>query len=85
MYSETCVKRPLSKRQKIGFQDQLSLNAGRKYCRILQPSLSYHLLLRYLFCLFLSGLFTHVLLYVSVAIVTGRSSELLAKLELGGP
>ena len=42
-YSETYVKHPLSKRQKIGFQDQskfnvlqLSLNAGRKYCRMLQ-------------------------------------------------
>ena len=30
------MKRPLSKRQKIGFQDQLSLNAGQKYCRMLQ-------------------------------------------------
>ena len=28
-YSKTCVKRPLSKRPKIGFQDQLSLNAGQ--------------------------------------------------------
>ena len=27
MYSKTCVKQPLSIRQKIGFQDQLSLNA----------------------------------------------------------
>ena len=34
--SKTCVKRPLSKRPKIGFQDQLSLNAGQKYCRMLQ-------------------------------------------------
>ena len=33
---KTCVKRPLSKRQKIGFQYQLSLNAGQKYCRMLQ-------------------------------------------------
>ena len=33
---KTCVKRPLSKRQKIGFQDQLLLNAGQKYCRMLQ-------------------------------------------------
>ena len=24
------------KRSKIGFQDQLSLNAGQKYCRMLQ-------------------------------------------------
>ena len=36
VYSKTCVKQPLSKRLKIGFQDQLSLNAGQKYCRMLQ-------------------------------------------------
>ena len=36
MYSKTCVKWPLSKRPKIGFQDQLLLNAGKKYCRMLQ-------------------------------------------------
>ena len=47
-YSKTCVKRPLSKktenwlsipiqkRQKIGYQYQLSLNAGQRYCRMLQ-------------------------------------------------
>ena len=35
LYSKTCVKRPLSKRQKIGFYDQLLLNAGQKYCRML--------------------------------------------------
>ena len=35
-YSKTCVKRLLSKRQKNGFQDQLSLNAGQKYYRMLQ-------------------------------------------------
>ena len=35
MYSKTCVKRPLRKRQKIGFQGQLWLNAGQKYCRML--------------------------------------------------
>ena len=35
-YSKTCVKLPLSKRPKNGFQDQLSLNAGQKYCRMLQ-------------------------------------------------
>ena len=34
--SKTCVKRPLSKRQKIGFQDQLLINAGQKYCRMLR-------------------------------------------------
>ena len=35
-YSKTCVKRPPSERQKIGFQYQLSLNAGQMYCRMLQ-------------------------------------------------
>ena len=35
-YSKTCVKRPLSKIPKIDLQDQLSLNAGPKYCRMLQ-------------------------------------------------
>ena len=35
-YSKTCVKWQLSKRPKIGFQDQLSLNAGQKYCRMFQ-------------------------------------------------
>ena len=33
LYSKACVKRPLSKRPKNGFQDQLSLSAGQKYCR----------------------------------------------------
>ena len=45
-HSKTCLKRPLSKIPKIGFQDQLLLHAGQKYCSILQylrPSLSYHL------------------------------------------
>ena len=36
LYSKTCVKRPLSKRPKIGFQCQLLQNAGQKYCRMLQ-------------------------------------------------
>ena len=36
IYSKTCVQQLLLKRQKIGFQDQSSLNAGPKYCRMLQ-------------------------------------------------
>ena len=36
MYSKPSLKRPLSKRQKWVFQDQLLLNAGQKYCRMLQ-------------------------------------------------
>ena len=30
------VELPLSKRPKIGLQDQLLLNAGQEYCRMLQ-------------------------------------------------
>ena len=36
MYSKTCVKRPLSKDRKLVFKNQLLLNAGQKYCRMLQ-------------------------------------------------
>ena len=35
-YRKTCLKLPLKKNTKIGFQDRLSLNAGQKYCRMLQ-------------------------------------------------
>ena len=67
-YSKTCVKWSISKRPQIGVQEQLSLNTCQKCCRMrnLQyflPSLSYHLSFRSLFCLFLSGRFTKVLLY----------------------
>ena len=34
--SKTCVKWLLSKRLKIGFQEEIILNAGKKYCRMLQ-------------------------------------------------
>ena len=47
-YSKTCVKLPLSKRpqlgfkdQQIGFQDQLSLDAGQKYCRSINAGQKY--------------------------------------------
>ena len=35
-YSKTGLKRSLKKKTKIAFQDQLSLNAGQIYCRMLQ-------------------------------------------------
>ena len=65
-YSKTCVKRPLSKRQKFGFQDRLSINSGQNYCRMhsaILSTLSFHSSLRSLFCLFLSGRLRQVLLY----------------------
>ena len=36
VYNKTFPKQPLSKTPKIGFQNQISLNAGQKYCRMLQ-------------------------------------------------
>ena len=36
IYSKTCLKRPLIKNSKNGFQYRSSLNAGQKYCRMLQ-------------------------------------------------
>ena len=68
-YTVKLVLRGHSKRRpKIGFHDRVSFNAVQKYCRMLQesilqyfrPSLSYHLSLRPLFCLFLSGRFRQV-------------------------
>ena len=60
------------RRPKIGFHDQISLNADQKYCRMLQesilqyvrPSLSCHLSLRPLFCLCMSGPLRQILLYL---------------------
>ena len=54
-----------NRKTKIGFQDLLSVNAGQKYCKMLQgehsailrPSLSSHLSFRPSFCLFLSVYF----------------------------
>ena len=70
-YSITCLKRPLKKRPKIGFQDRLLLNpvkriaecSKRSILQYLRPALSYHLSLRPLFCLFLGGRLRQVSLY----------------------
>ena len=35
-YSKPCPKRQLKRKTKNGFQNRLSLNAGQKYCRMLQ-------------------------------------------------
>ena len=68
VYNKACVKQPLSKSPQIGFQDQLSLNAGQKYCRMLQgehsailsPFIKLPFAIKIFFCLFLSGHFTQV-------------------------
>ena len=36
IHKKDCVKWPISKRPNIVFEDQLLLNAGQKYCRMLQ-------------------------------------------------
>ena len=36
MYSQACIKRPLKNSIRIDFQYRLLLNAGQKYCRMLQ-------------------------------------------------
>ena len=36
LYSIICLKRPLKRRARIGFQDRLSPDAGQNYCRMLQ-------------------------------------------------
>ena len=77
MYSKTCVKRPLCKRPKIGFQDQLSPNAGQKYCRMLQGEHSAILstfirlpfVIKIFVCLILSDHFTQVLLYLFLTLL----------------
>ena len=65
LYSKTCLKQPLKK------EDQLLLNAGQKFCRMLQGEHSAILLtfIKLLFVIkifvlsFLSGCLRHVLLY----------------------
>ena len=72
-YSKTCLKQPLSKRPKMGFQDQLSLNAGQKYCRMLEGEHSAILSIcikethgfKTFSCPFLSGRLRQVSLYMT--------------------
>ena len=53
-YSETCLKWPLKKETKTGFQDQLWVNAGqsiaecskRKLLQYFRPSLTYHFVIK---------------------------------------
>ena len=61
LYSKTCVKQPLSKGQKFFFQDHLTLNAGQKYCRMLQGEhsaiLSTFIKLPFVFKIFVLSIF----------------------------
>ena len=61
-YSKTCVKRPLSKRPKIGFPDQLSLNAGQSIAAILLTYIKLPFVIKIFVLSILSDRFTQVLL-----------------------
>ena len=79
-YSKTCLKRPLKKKTKIGFQDRLSLNADQKYCRMLQGEhsaiLSIFIKLPFAMKTFvlslLCGPLRQVLLYYDKGLITGK-------------
>ena len=74
MCSKTCVKQLLSKRQIFFFQDQILLNAGQKYCRMLRaehPAIHSTLIkLPFVIKTFVLSIyewpFTHVLLYKEI-------------------
>ena len=54
-HSKTCLKRPLSKRVQLVFKTNYRLMQVKSIAAFFRPSLSYHMPLRSLFCLFLSG------------------------------
>ena len=74
LYSKTCLKWPLKKEQKLVSKIDYRLMqvksiaecSKRAFCNTFDLSLSYHLWLRSLFCLFLSGRFRQVLLCIRV-------------------
>ena len=67
------------------------LNAGQKYCKMLQesilqyfrPSLSYNLPLRSLFCLFLIGRLRHVVLYFLIPLAATRGLWIPSSAKVG--
>ena len=82
-YSKASVKRPISKRPKIGFQDQSSLNAGQKYRRMLQGEhsaiLSTFIKLRFVFEFFVLSIFEwlfYIDFTVTVRLITDRCGKL---------
>ena len=87
-YSKTCVKGPLSKKKKtrkLVFKTNYRLIQVKSIAecsngsilQYIRPSLSYHLSLRSLFCLFLSDRFTQVLLYSFYGFGFNAASALL--------
>ena len=90
-YSKTCLKGHSENDQKLVFNlNQLSLNEGQKYCRMLQgehlqyfrPSLRYNLSLRSLFCLFLISCLRQVLLYAKYREAMANSVKVFSDCSL---
>ena len=77
-YSKTCLKRPIKKKTDYLLMQVKSI-AKCSILQYFQPSLSNHLSLRSLFCLFLSGRFRQVLLYTFHASLRWKQAG-----ELGG-
>ena len=83
-YSKTCVKRSLSKRQKIGFQDQLSLYEGRKFCRMEHSAiLSTFIKLPFVIKIFVLSIFLVAILHrCSPAPVLGFKTQSCSKVQV---
>ena len=75
-YSKTCVKRPLSKRPKIGFKTSYHLMLVKSIAecskesilQYLRPSLSYHLSLRFVLSIFERPFYTGLNVYYNECI-----------------
>ena len=91
VYSKTCVKPPLSKKLKLGFQDQLSLNVGQTKCRMLQGEhsaiLSTFIKLPFIIKIFILSIFewpfTRVLLYSHINAYLPLKYIIRMNLDLG--
>ena len=68
-YSKTCVKWQLSKRPKLVFKTDyrvMQVNSKREHSAILSTFIKLPVVIKIFVCLFLSGRFTQVLLYIFV-------------------
>ena len=92
-YCKTCLMRPLRKRRpKIGYQDQLSLNAGQTNCRMVgsilqyfRPSLSYHLSLRPFLSIFERPLKTGLAVTENPILAASSCTHMRICVQIGTP
>ena len=73
LYSKTCAERSLSERPKIGSQNQLLLNAGQKYFRMVQWAfIRLPFNIKIFVLSILSGRFTQVLLFIFFSVLAAN-------------